>query len=115
MESQFDFHLLFRLYRSGNKTAVEIIEHCLKVWSAGIVSLIHAYDPELVIVGGGIMKSRNIIIPYIREWVGKYAWTPSEKVRITAAQSSDVAALYGLNYLIRKKHGKRNKNVRNKI
>ena len=106
-DSQFDFHLLFRFYKEGNATAKDIIEHCLKVWSAGIISMIHAYDPELVIVGGGIMKSRSIIIPYIREWAEKFAWTPSEKVKIVAARSSDVAALYGLNYLIGKNSKKK--------
>ncbi len=97
-----DFKKLFELYAKGDKSTEKIINHCLKVWSSGIVSLIHAYDPELVILGGGIMKSKDYILPFIREWVEKHAWTPSEQVKIKVAQFSSSPALIGMNHLVRK-------------
>ncbi len=105
-----DFKELFSKYRNGNTMAADIITHCLKAWSAGVVNMIHAYDPELVIISGGIMKSRDLILPYIQDRVDTYAWTPSERVRVVAAESTEKAALYGLNYLIEQKLLKKTNN-----
>jgi len=50
---------LFRLAASGDVCASEVRDGCIHVWSVGAVSLIHAYDPELLILGGGVMNSRS--------------------------------------------------------
>lgn len=99
VEEGIDFEQLFIRYTKNDEVAKDIIGHCLKVWASGIVSLIHAYDPEMVILSGGIMKSGGIILPFIRDWVERYAWTPSEKVRVEAASQTENAALLGLSYL----------------
>jgi glucokinase len=95
-----NFEKLFGDMRSGNKTATEILDVCMDAWSACAVNLIHAYDPEMVIVGGGVMKSADIILPRMKTWIDKYAWTPWGKVELKVAQLEDTAALYGMNYLI---------------
>src|SRR6267378_3581346 len=46
---------LFRLSSSADPCALDIRDYCLRVWGACAVNLIHAYDPELVILGGGCM------------------------------------------------------------
>jgi glucokinase len=56
---------------------------------------VHAYDPEIVILGGGVMKSADAILPYIKSHVQKYAWTPWGKVEVRAAELGDNAALLG--------------------
>lgn len=64
-----DFKQLFGLMRQGDENAIIICEECMNVWAAAIVSYIHAYDPEVVVLGGGIMRSADIILPYINKWV----------------------------------------------
>lgn len=56
-----DFKQLFGLMRQGDENAIIICEECMNVWAAAIVSYIHAYDPEVVVLGGGIMRSADII------------------------------------------------------
>jgi glucokinase len=75
-------------------------DHSLQVWSALVVSLIHAYDPELIILGGGVMGSAQIIIPAILEYVHRHAHTPWGKVRIIPAQTGDDAALLAAPWLL---------------
>jgi glucokinase len=58
-----------------------------------VVQLIHAYDPELVILGGGIMASEKFILPAITDYVHKHAHTPWGTVQIAASQLGDDAAL----------------------
>jgi len=37
-------------------------------------------------MGGGVMKSADVIIPYVQEYVSNHAWTPWGKVQIRAAE-----------------------------
>ena len=95
-----DFKKLFDLYEKKDPLALEIIHHCRKAWAAGIISLIHAYDPEIVIVGGGIMDSGEYLLPYFQEKVDQLAWTPMEKVKISKAKNINSSALLGLGYML---------------
>lgn len=97
-----DFETLFTLAEHGDKTSTDIMLHCLEAWSAGIVTMIHAYDPEKVIIGGGVMKSEKIILPYIRKKVSQHAWTPWGNVEIEGAKFTDHAGMLGIAYLLNK-------------
>jgi glucokinase len=94
----YDFNRLFALWREGNADAVAICNRCIDVWAAGIVSYIHAYDPEIMILGGGVMQSSDVIIPRLQERIDDLAWCPSGKVRLTVSQLGDHAALLGIEY-----------------
>jgi glucokinase len=90
-----NFQILFELAGNGGRTSREILEYCLQVWATGAVGLIHAYDPELIVVGGGVMRSAAVILPYIQAYVNRHAWTPWGKVKIVAAQLGNDAGLFG--------------------
>ena len=100
-EDLLDFKALF--YHAGNNDvfAKKILEHCLSAWSAGIINMIHAFDPELIILSGGIMKSASMFLPALQEKITRLAWTPWGKVKLVAAKFPDSAALYGADYLVR--------------
>ncbi|MGB0051382.1 MAG: ROK family protein, partial [Terracidiphilus sp.] len=89
------FRELFTEAARGDKIACEIRDHCLRVWATVTVGLVHAYDPEIVIFGGGVMKSADEILPYIQSHVHRYAWTPWGKVEVRAAELGGNAALLG--------------------
>lgn len=99
-EALLDFELLFRLASQNDKVAIEIVNNCLDAWSAGIITMIHAYDPEMVIIGGGVMKSADVILPYIQQKVTERAWTPWGNVEIKAAHFTDEAGQLGMAHLI---------------
>lgn len=100
-EEILDYEALFRNAGQHDSLSEEILEHCFSVWSAGIITMIHAYDPEIVILSGGIMKSASVILPELQDRVNRYAWTPWGKVKLVRAEHSDTAALYGSDYLVR--------------
>ena len=96
-----DFKALFGAAGQGDILAERIKMKCLKVWSAGIVNLIHAYDPEIIILGGGVMNSKDEILPFVRDWVNKYAWTPWGNVGIEASALMNDAAILGVCYCLK--------------
>jgi glucokinase len=61
--------------------------------------MIHAFDPEMVILVGGIMKSADVIEPAMQKFTDEYAWVGWGKVKIAAGTLGDSAALLGLGYL----------------
>ncbi len=100
-EAEADFAAVFRLAASGDACARGLRDHALQVWSALAVSLIHAYDPERLVLGGGVMASRDIILPAIHEHVERHAHTPWGKVRVVAGELGGHAALLGCEWLVR--------------
>ncbi len=92
---EINFRALFELAASGDRVATEIRDHCLLVWASAAVGLIHAYDPELILFGGGVMRSAELILPYIQNYVNAHAWTPWGKVRVVAAELGNHAGLFG--------------------
>jgi len=96
----FDFKKLFDLYHGDNQDAKRICCDCMDRWSAGIVNLIHAYDPEIIVLGGGVTNSAATILPYIQERVKSLVWTPWGKVKIVESQLKDQASIVGATYCI---------------
>lgn len=99
-----DFKALFAAANSGDTRALQIRQECLDIWSAGIINLIHAYDPEVVIMGGGVLNNSEDIIPYITEKVRQHAWCPWGDVQIRPSlllsDAGILGAVYGLHHSI---------------
>ena len=96
-----NFRALFELAEAGDRVSREVRDFCLAVWANAAVGLIHAYDPEVIVIGGGVMRSAGVILPYIQNFVNQHAWTPWGKVRIIAAQLGNDAGLFGAEPLLR--------------
>jgi glucokinase len=93
--TEVGFKELFEESARGDSAAVAIRDRCLNIWAVDAVALVHAFDPEIIVIGGGVMKSADVIIPYVEQYVRKYAWTPWGKVQVRAAALGNSAALLG--------------------
>jgi glucokinase len=98
-EPVFDYEAIFRHAAAGNPLAIDLRDRALSGWSALLVNLIHSYDPECIVIGGGIMKGGDAILPVLREKVRQQATQPGSTVRIVAAALGDAAALHGAAWL----------------
>lgn len=99
----YDFEKIFNWASHGDVDALIVRNECMDVWSAAIITYIHAYDPQVIVLGGGVMKSKDVILPYIRERVGKLAWRPSSVVKILASELGDNAAILASEYCFKNK------------
>ena len=96
LAKKIDFQSLFEVSARGDELATRTKIECMKIWSAGVINLIHAYDPEIVILGGGILNSKDEIVPFIQEAVSKHAWCPWGAVEVKASELMDDAAVFGV-------------------
>ncbi len=92
-EDCIDFELLFKWAKAGDSVAQAVRDRCLQVWAVNTVAAIHAFDPEVVVYGGGVMRSAEAILPFIQSYVDQHAWTPWGKVQVRLAQLGNNAAL----------------------
>jgi glucokinase len=94
-EPTIDFRTVFEHYDAGDGVAAAVIDHCCQVWGTLAVTLVHAYDPELLVFGGAVMSRADDILPRVRALVDDRAWTPGRTVPIAPAELADEAALFG--------------------
>jgi glucokinase len=80
----------------GDAVARACVNRFADVLGSGVVSLVHAYDPDVVVVGGGVSASADQFLPRLRDYVSVRAWTyPKGRVRIEVSELGQAAALVG--------------------
>jgi len=95
-ESVLNFNALFRAVDANDDVAQDVLSHCIDVWSNLTVGLIHAYGPELVVFGGGVMQRGEQLLNPIRAYVEAHVWRTTRGLpRIERAQLGERAALLG--------------------
>lgn len=98
-----DYARVFSHAAAGDACAAAVRDHSLLVWGSLAVNLIHAYDPEILVLGGGIMASAGEILPAIAGHVNRHANTPWGKVRVVSSALGDHAALVAGEWLLRER------------
>ena len=90
----------FETIRDGNKLYEVTLNEFQEDLAVGIVNVIHAYGPDVVVIGGGVMNSSDLILPGLIEKVHERAWTfPRGKVQIKASLLGNKAAAMGVAFL----------------
>ena len=96
------FKEVFLGVRERDPEAKVIAARAIEVWGALVVSFIHNFDPEAVILTGNVMGSADLILPGIQQYVDAYAWTPEHRVLVRAGVLGSKAAVWGAGYLASK-------------
>lgn len=96
---EIDYAAIYALAAEGDPLAIELRDRSIRVWSAAAVNLVHAYDPEVVILTGGILRTPEPTISMMQQFVDRHAWVGWGKVRVAKGELADAAALLGVSYL----------------
>jgi glucokinase len=99
-EEPLDYRAVIECANRGDPAATQLLDEFVRHWSAAIVNMIHAYDPQVVILSGGLMKSQKTVVPLLIEQVHRSAWTAWGKVRFTVADDPDTSVLLGVSHLL---------------
>ncbi|MDO4272363.1 MAG: ROK family protein [Eubacteriales bacterium] len=103
-EQKLDFHVLEKWYQQGDMTAKRVVERCVKVWRTGILNMIHAYDPAIVILSGAIMQFRGLY-EMLKDGIEDLIWDCCGTVAVKKAENPTESVLYGLYHLAAKTYG----------
>jgi len=91
---------VFDAARKGDPLSAKIIKETSMYIGIVILNLICVLAPEIIILGGGVGQSYDLLIGGIREVVDNYLMLPSKKVRIVPSLLGDKAALIGAGRLV---------------
>ena len=87
---------VFRMARGGDKFCSDIVDRVARYIGAGMVSAIHIFDPELIIVGGGISVSFDQLRSGVEEYIGANAMGHfSSNLKIEVSNLHDDGGLLG--------------------
>ena len=80
----------------GDATARAIIAKAAAYLGVGLVNLVNIFNPEMIIVGGGMSKMGDALLDGARKVVAERAFQlPAEAVRIVPSQLGDNAGILG--------------------
>lgn len=82
--------------QGGDSLALEVISKVATYLGAGMANLVNIFDPEMIVVGGGLAKMGDLLLGPARQVVRERAFTLSaQAVRIVTARLGDDAGVLG--------------------
>ncbi len=82
--------------RDGDPLSLDVIAKTATYLGVGMVNLVNIFNPEMIVVGGGMAKMGNLLLDPARQLVKERAFPISaQKVRIVTAQLGNEAGIYG--------------------
>ena len=82
--------------QGGDSLTLEVISKAATYLGVGIVNLVNIFNPEIVIIGGGLAKMGDLLLDSVRQAVRERAFQLSaQAVRIVPAQLGDDAGVFG--------------------
>lgn len=73
-----------------------LLDRYIAVWSAVVVTHCHAFDPEVVVVTGGVMRSADVILPAIRDRVHADLWSSSFRPPFVVPDDPSTSVMRGV-------------------
>jgi glucokinase len=82
--------------RSGDKLARDVISRAAYYLGIGMVNIVNIFNPEMVVIGGGMAALGEMIIAPGRKMVAARAFSiNTQSVRIVTGQLGNEAGVYG--------------------
>jgi len=91
---------VFKLAEQGDQQAQEIVDGAINYLAIGLANIVHTVNPEVIVIGGGVMKSKDLILKPLIEKTREYVY-PSlkESIDIKPAELDQKAGLIGAGLL----------------
>ncbi|GBF10273.1 ROK family protein [Tepidibacillus sp. HK-1] len=87
---------VFDLYNEGEAEIVDFIERIFRVLGVACVSIINTFDPEKIVIGGGVSKVGDPLFKSIKDYVSQFALNPTgRKTKVVPAKLEQNAGVIG--------------------
>ena len=91
---------VFKAYGNGDLLAVKVIQICVEFWGMAIANLVSLFNPEKIIVGGGLFGPAITLIPAIKNEAARWAQPVGiNQVSIDISGLGSDAGVYGAGFL----------------
>lgn len=98
-ESEWNGKTIFELYDKGDREVTQAVEVFFKHLAIGISNLAYIFNPEMIVIGGGITDRGNKFLKEVKEEVEKYLHKEIySNCEIELAQNGNCAGMIGSIY-----------------
>lgn len=95
-EAQWDGKRIFEAAKEGDRLCISAIDEMADVLGQGIANICYVLDPEVVVLGGGIMAQRAFLKERIEQAVARYLVPGiAGRMRIAFAEHGNDAGMLG--------------------
>lgn len=85
-----------RAAEEGDPLAASLFRDAAEAIGTGVVNCIHIFNPEMVVLGGGVTRAGELLFGPVRDMVARYALSiPRDAACVVPAALGDDAGLYG--------------------
>ena len=91
---------VFEAVKQGDPLAQEIVDFCGKAIGAAAVSMIHALNPDIILLSGGVAEQGDLLVKPIRDFVKAHALYNTRNTPVRIAELSSRAGVIGAAALI---------------
>ena len=101
-----DARMVAEAARSGDEVAGAVMLEASSNLGVGIVGLLHTFDPDIIVIGGGMSENLDIMLPGINEEVNRRSMSHFRgKFRLAKSELGDDVSLVGAAALAFSKFG----------
>lgn len=96
-----DGRIAFDAMRKGDKAAKSVVSQYTDYLGYAVVNYINIFQPEMIVLGGGISYQKDIILEPLREYARKHAlgYTPESHTKIECVSLGNDAGIIGAAFL----------------
>lgn len=96
---------VFENAKKGDEECIRAIDEMADILGMGIANICYVFNPEVVVLGGGIMAQKEYLEKRIRAAMDKYLVSSvAEKTRLAFAENQNQAGMLGAFYNFRNRH-----------
>ena len=93
---QIDAPMVFAAAAQGDPVARTVVARGAQALGAGIATLINVCNPEVIVLGGGVMEAGEILMEPTLQWTGVYAFKSAlAQTRIVRSSLSRPSSILG--------------------
>ena len=93
-------HDVFAAYETNDMVATEVLKICVEYWGMAVANLVSIFNPEKIILGGGVFGPAVQFIPAIKEEAMKWAQPISiHQVNLEPSALGSEAGVYGAGFM----------------
>ena len=101
-----DARMVAQAAREGDRLAVAVMSEASANLGIGIVGILHTFDPDVIVIGGGMTENFDIMLPVIRQEVGRRVMSHfGGDERLVMSELGDDVSLVGAAALAFSTHG----------
>ncbi|HTF99408.1 MAG TPA: ROK family protein [Nitrospirota bacterium] len=87
---------VYQAARSGDRNALDVMKHMGRMLGIGIANLINIFNPEMIVLGGGVKDGWDLFVDAMHEEISTRAFkVPAERTKIVPSQLGGDAGIYG--------------------